>query len=60
MTSAHCAASATVFTSRPAACAFARDLLPSAQPDGDVHAAVLEVQRVRMALRAVADDGDFL
>jgi hypothetical protein len=31
-----------------------------AQADGDVHAAVLEVQRVRVALRAVADDRDLL
>jgi hypothetical protein len=31
-----------------------------AQPDGDLDAAVREVLRMRMALRAVADDGDVL
>ena len=40
--------------------AFARDLLPAGRPTRDVHAAVLQVQRVRVALDAVADDRDLL
>ena len=60
MTSAHAATSATGPTSRPAAFAFARPLLAGAQADLHVDAALLQVQRVGVALRAVADDGDLL
>ena len=46
--------------SRPAACAFARDLLVGRQADLHVDAAVLQVERVRVPLRSVADDRDLL
>jgi hypothetical protein len=40
------------------------DLVPrsaaAAQADGDVDAGIVQVLRVRVALRAVADDGDVL
>ena len=45
-------------TRRPSASALARDLLPSAQADADVDAGVAQVERVGVALAAVADDGD--
>ena len=60
MTSAHFATSATSPTSSPAACALARDRLVGRQPDLDADAAVLQVQRVGVALRSVADDRDLL
>ena len=61
MTSAHFAASAVVITSRPLFRArFARDLLPAGKPTANLNAGVLQVERVRMALRAVADDGHLL
>ena len=59
MTSAHLAASATVPTSRPASSAFLALAEPGRRPTLDVDAGVLEVERVGVALRAVADDGDF-
>ena len=31
-----------------------------AQADGDLHAGLVQVERVGVALRTVADDGDFL
>ncbi len=60
MTSAHSAASAAVSTSKPASSALAIDFEPSLRPDLHLDARVAEVQRVGVALRAVADDGDLL
>ena len=60
MTSAALAASATVSTLKPAAVALASLLLPAYKPDHDVHAAIAQVERVRVALAAIADDGDRL
>ena len=56
MTSAHCAAAAGSSTISPSASAFFRDLLAACKPDADVHAAVLQIQRVRMPLRSVTDN----
>ena len=50
-----CTASATVLTVRPASSAFAHEALPVAQPDLDLDARVAQVQRVGVALAAVAD-----
>jgi hypothetical protein len=46
-------------TTRPASSAFFAGRA-GAQADADLDAGVLEVERVGVALRAVADDGDFL
>ena len=54
------AASAMSVTSRPASCAPVDGLGVRAQADDDVDAGVLEVERVGVALGAVADDGDGL
>ena len=60
MTSAQRAASATEVTVRPAARAFSTERLVVRQPDANVHAAVLQVQRVRVPLRSVAEHGHLL
>ena len=60
MTSATLAASATGRTLRPAASAFALLLLVSGRPTIDVDARIAQIQRVRVALAAVADNGDRL
>ena len=60
MTSAHLAASATGTAARPAASALALAGLAGADADLHVDAAVLQVQGVRVPLRAVADDRDLL
>ncbi len=60
ITSAFLAASATEMTSKPSASAFARLLLPSCQPDDDVHAAIAQILGMRMTLAAIANDGDGL
>ena len=57
-TSASETASATESTRRPASCAFCRDEEPSRERDPDVDSGLREVERVRVALRPVADDGD--
>ena len=59
-TSAALAASAVVSTFSPAASALALLLLPAVQADHHVDAGIAQVQRVRVALAAVADDGDRL
>ena len=56
--SASAAASFGVFTASPSAWAFARERLPAGQADDHVDAAVLQVERVGVALAAVADHGD--
>jgi hypothetical protein len=53
-------ASATSATFRPAFSTLDHDGAALAQADGDLDAAVVQVLRVGMALRAVADDGDVL
>ena len=58
MTSASLEASATERTRSPAPSALAFELRARAEPDAHVHAGVAEVERVGVALRAVADDGD--
>ena len=58
ITSAHSAASSSDFTVSPAFSALLFDDEPVAEPDTHVDAGFLEVQGMRMALRAVADDGD--
>ena len=58
MMSAALAASAVSRTLRPAASAFARDLLPGYSPDHHVHAGIAQVEGVRVTLAAIADDGD--
>ena len=58
MTSASAAASAIGTTRSPAASALAFDDEPVTQADAHVDARVLQVQRVGVALRAVADDRD--
>ena len=60
MTSAALAASDGVNTVSPAAVALARLLLSAGKADHNVEARIAQVQRVRVALAAVADDGDFL
>ena len=60
MTSAHLAASAGEATSRPASSAFFALAEPGRRPTLTCDAGVLEVEGVRVALRAVADDGDLL
>ena len=47
-------------TSSPAARAFSTEAESVAQADDDVDPGVLEVQRVGVTLRAVAEDGDGL
>ena len=47
-------------TSSPASCALATEAESGPQADDDVDAGVLEVQRVGVALGAVADDRDGL
>ena len=58
MTSASAAASAIDTARSPAARALAADALDGVQADAHVDAAVVQVQRVGVALRAVTDDGD--
>ena len=59
MTSAHSAASATFLsTVKPASSALAIDFEPSLRPTTDLDAGVAQVQRVGVALGAVADDGN--
>ncbi len=58
MTSASAAASATDRTRRPCGLGLGLRRRALAQADADVDAGVLQVQRVGMALGAVADDGD--
>ena len=53
-------ASSTSAVSSPAAFGFDRASRPAAQADDDVDAAVVEVERLRAALVAVAEDGDAL
>ena len=61
ITSAALAASAVGHHSAgPAASAFAQLLLPSIEADDHVDARVAQIQRVRVSLAAVADDGDCL
>ena len=61
MTSAHLAASATSITLRPSFSAFLARGRALAQRDGHVlDAGIAQVQRVRVALAAVADDRDLL
>ena len=55
MTSAHFETSAASPTSSPAACALARERLVAGRPTRTLHAAVLQVQGVRVALRSVTD-----
>lgn len=57
MTSAAFAASAAVMTFKPAFSAFAR-IAAVIQSDDDVYAALVQVQRMRVSLAAVADDSD--
>ena len=45
-------------TARPASSAAARELLPVAEPDDDVDSGVVQVERVRVPLAAVAEHGD--
>ena len=60
-TSAHLAASATSMTGSFSFSALAAEGGALAQRDGDVlHAGIAQVQRVGMALAAVADDGHLL
>ena len=59
-TSAAFTASAISATFRPAFSALAQDAPLLAQTDGDLDAAVVQVLSMRMALGAVADDGDGL
>ena len=47
-------------TRNPAASAFALLLLAAVQTNNDVQARVAQVQRMRMSLAAVSDDGDGL
>ena len=56
ITSAALTASATSMTRRPASSASARLFEPGGQPDDDVHPGFVEVERVGVALAAVADD----
>ena len=56
ITSAQAQAAAGSLTVRPSACAFARDLLARMKSDAHVHAAVAQIQRVRMSLRSVAEN----
>ena len=58
MTSAHLAASATLEHLQPGGLGLLGRLARRRQPDDHVDAAVLEVQRVRVTLRAIADHGD--
>ena len=58
MRSASSHASAGVTTRSPSASAFARLLRALGQPDAHVDAGVAQRQRVRVALAAVAEDGD--
>ena len=55
------AASATDITFSPSASTFLAVAEPAFSADGDVlDAGILEVQRMRAALAAIADDGDLL
>jgi hypothetical protein len=55
------APSATLITLKPSASAFLAVAEPARSADGDVRQRrILQVQRMRTALRAVADDGTFL
>ena len=60
MTSAAFAASAIGMNPQPGGFRFRPLLLPSCRPTIDVHAGIAQVQRVRMSLAAVADNGDRL
>ena len=60
ITSAALTASATSSTSKPAASASGRLLDPGGEADDHATAAVAQVQRVGVALAAVADDRDGL
>ena len=60
MTSAHLAASATVKNFKAGLLGLLDGLAGGGQADADIDARVLEIQRVGMALRAIADDGYFL
>jgi hypothetical protein len=53
-------ASATSATLRPAFFALSQDTPALRRPTGDLHAGFVQVERVRVALRAVAEDGDLL
>ena len=58
ITSASAAASSIGSTRRPCASAFATLADPVPQPDAHVDAGLLQVERVRVTLGAVADHGD--
>ena len=60
MTSAALAASAVDITFSPAASAFALLLLPSGRPTTTIEARIAQIQRMRVPLAAVADNGDRL
>jgi len=60
MTCAALAASAGLTTSRPAAFRFRNALTALRQADNHVETRIAQVQRMRMALAAVADNGDLL
>ena len=57
ITSAALAASEVFNTLRPAASALARDLLSGIEADHHVHAGIAQIQRVGVALAAIAYDG---
>ena len=58
MTSAHSAASATFWTVKPSSSALAIGLRAFLEADDNLDAGVAQVQRVGVALGAVADNGD--
>ena len=60
MTSAALAASAAVSTFRPGGLGLGPALAAGVEPDDDIAAGIAQIQRVRVALAAVADDGDRL
>ena len=60
MTSAQAATASTGLDSETGLLGLVARTCWSGQADAERDAAVLEIQRVRVALRAVADDGDLL
>ncbi len=60
ITSAHFETAATSSTSSPAACALARDRLAAGSPTFTLTPLSLQVQRMRVPLRSVADHRDLL
>ena len=58
MMSASREACSTLSTRKPCFSASSQDFEPGIEPDDDIAAAVLQVQRMGVALRAKTDNGD--